>query len=125
MRFRIDFHFDKRHFLWWWQRRRRGFDDRELWSLDYVIAKFVYPRLRAFRDTSPVTPCISDLGEDRAPTKEEWDAAYKEWDDIMGEMVEGFRLMAEHGNWDLDRDASVKVDRSLDLFREWFHSLWW
>lgn len=125
VRFRIDIHFDKRHPLWWWQRRTRGFDDRELWSLDYTIAKFVYPRLRAFREQSPVTPCIS-INPEQAPTKEEWAAADKEWDAIMDEMVEGFRLMAEESAcWDGDPVSLAKVDQSLDLFREWFHGLWW
>lgn len=32
------------------QRWTRGFDDSELWSLDWTIAKFVLPRLKAFRE---------------------------------------------------------------------------
>jgi hypothetical protein len=34
---------------WAYQKRTRGFSDRDLWSLDFTIALFVLPRLKAFR----------------------------------------------------------------------------
>ena len=44
-----------RRLKWFIQRRRQGFDDRELWSLDYTIAKYVYPRLKVFNKLSKVS----------------------------------------------------------------------
>lgn len=35
---------------WEKQRYKRGFDDTELWGLDYTIASFILPRLIAFRE---------------------------------------------------------------------------
>ncbi len=43
--------FDWRRLRWWCQRRTRGFDARELWSLDISLAKHILPRLEAFRRT--------------------------------------------------------------------------
>jgi len=40
----------KRRLKWFWQKRTRGFDDRELWSLEYTIAKYILPRLIAFKE---------------------------------------------------------------------------
>ena len=47
--------FRGRRLKWFIQRRRRGFDDRELWSLDYTIARYVYPRLKVFNKLSKVS----------------------------------------------------------------------
>lgn len=37
--------YDSRKKEWKKQRRKQGFDERELWSLDFTIATFLYPRL--------------------------------------------------------------------------------
>ena len=37
-------------FKWLYQRCRRGFDDKELWSLDNYFYKWFYPRLKAFSE---------------------------------------------------------------------------
>ena len=52
--------FRGRRLKWFIQRRRRGFDDRELWSLDHTIARYVYPRLKAFNKLSKMSmaPCF-------------------------------------------------------------------
>jgi hypothetical protein len=42
----------------WWQRQTRGFSDDELWSLDITIAKFILPRLEAFKNC-----CTTDMEE--------------------------------------------------------------
>lgn len=34
------------------QRIERGFDDTELWNLDYTMMKFMYPRIKAFRENT-------------------------------------------------------------------------
>ena len=39
-----------RNLKYFWQRRTRGWDDSDLYSLDYTIAKFVLPRLKVFAE---------------------------------------------------------------------------
>ena len=40
----------KNNIKWFIQRRKRGFDDKELWSLDDSFYKWFYPRLKAFSE---------------------------------------------------------------------------
>ena len=92
--------FDWRHLRWWWQRRTRGFDDRDLWSLNTTIAEFMAPRLRAFSSH----PCSypPSLSPD-------------EWMATVTKMAEWFEQYAGPG---------VEDDSGLQLFAEWFFDLW-
>ena len=106
----------------WWQRHTRGFDDGDLWSLDYAIIKFVYPRLKVFRDQAqwgvPRHPTeMDDQGHPRSLEVEEWKA-------ILDEMLEGFRLAVEADCYPLIGDDHKKLEHSLDVFRKWFFALW-
>lgn len=102
--------FDKRHFKWWKQRRTRGFDDRELWNLDYTILKFVYPRLKAFRD--------KDCSYPGALTPEQWI-------DILDEILKGFEIVIEDEDYPCDKEKIEQVEISMDLFRDFFFHLWY
>jgi hypothetical protein len=72
--------FDKRHFRWWWQRRTQGFDDRELWNLDYTTLKFLYPRLKAFRDNHCSYPASLNSAQ---------------WLEVLDEILKGFEIILE------------------------------
>ena len=90
------------------QRLERGFDNSELWNLDGTIAKFIYPRLKAFLECSDgVRPS---------------DMTYEEWKAILEKMVNGFELMAS------DRiktdDEEELENKALKLFSEYFFTLW-
>ena len=37
----------------WKQKRKQGFDNVEIWDLQITIAKFVLPRLKLFKETTP------------------------------------------------------------------------
>ena len=52
-----------------------GFPQSELWDLDYPIALFIYPRLKAFKDTvigCPIYIYDVDKGECVESDKEKW-----------------------------------------------------
>jgi hypothetical protein len=107
---------------YWWQRRTRGFDDCDLWSLDYTVIKFVYPRLKLLRDqvkwSVPRHPTeVDSQGHLRSLEVEEWKA-------ILDEMLEGFQLVVETDCYPLMEDDHKKLEHSMDVFREWFFSLW-
>ncbi len=109
------------------QRLTRGFDDTCLWSLDSEIIKFVYPRLKALREVPPHGTPIhrtelypedhEEAGLPRALTLEEWDS-------ILGEMLVGFKLVVDADCYPLDPDEHAQLEKSMDLFREWFFALW-
>ena len=104
----------QRALRFWWQRRTRGWSDDELWDLDTRFAAWLLPRLKAFaagpaRDAHP--GCLPSV---------------EEWQGVLGEMVEGFELMAAgaHILAHPPGGQRAKVDRALDLFRQYAHGLW-
>lgn len=92
------------------QRQERGFDDSETWNLDATISKFIYPRLGAFIDDVKRLECHPG------------NIPFEEWLDILEEMLKGFEILSQ----DTERTDDEKkiIERSLDLFREYFHNLW-
>ncbi len=112
---------------WRWQRWTRGWDDSCLWGLDHEIIKFVYPRLKAFRELPPhgvplhpteVYPEGHEYaGDPRALTEEEWDS-------ILGEILAGLKLVVDADCYPLDPEDHAKLENSMDLFRQWFFALW-
>lgn len=92
---------------WWWQRRTRGWDDRELWNLDWHIAQFILPRLRAFASANKPTP--------HGLTPEAWRRK-------LDDMAYAFEVHAEEppvfgADWD-------RRKRGLHYFAEHYGSLW-
>lgn len=98
------------------QRMTRGFDDSETWSLDITIAKFLVPRLKAFKECNNGFP--SRLTE-------------KKWNTIIDEMIEGFELYINKDEWEFEHDINTrnekyyKVNKALKHFSKYFQDLWW
>ena len=101
---------DERWDIYEKQRLERGFDSSELWSLDGTIARFIYPRLKAFLE------CVEE--EKVSPPN----MIYEDWKADLEKMVKGFELISS------DRikteDENILEEEALDLFREHFFSLW-
>jgi len=94
------------------QRIVRGFSDRELWSLDMTIERFVYPRLLAFRDKGPA-------GYPSRLTAEKWSM-------IIDQIILAFELLMiddAQGTeaWD-EIDENERY--GLKLFGKYLTSLW-
>jgi len=98
-----------RDLKFFWQRKRRGFSEEELWSLDHHLAKLIYPRLKTFKESSPVHP---------APYTED------EWKDILQKMIDAFEWAADGGMWK-DKLVPIRVEEGLKLFSENFLALNW
>lgn len=101
----------KRAVRYFFQRRSRGFDGSELWALDYTIAKFTIPRLKAFRDGKYSHPI------DMTPEK---------WDECIGDMIYALEVCVREGDGVLGRDDAdwERVNRGLELFGTRFRDLW-
>ncbi len=98
---------DPRHKKWKKQRRTRGFDDTELWNLDVTFARFMLPRLKAFKEIDNGHP--GNLTE-------------KKWDSILDEIIAALEFMDSseyiHGD-------KTQVERGMKLFAKWHQSMWW
>jgi hypothetical protein len=96
-------------FDWWkflWQRLVRGWDDSELWDLDFTIAKFVLPRLKEFRLQSDGFPsCIKSK---------------QEWENILDDIIYAMDATVKQGaGADIDR-----WQRGLKYWGQYFNYLW-
>jgi len=95
------------------QRLKRGFDETELWNLNYTIAKFIYPRLKVFVESTPVS-----LDDDARKA--------------LNEMVWAFETLSDYEKMNGlvgDKKERVALNKRLDkafyLFADYFGSLWW
>jgi hypothetical protein len=132
--------FDTRHFTWFKQRLELGFDSRELWGLDYTIAKFVLPRLIEFRKISDKTCPSSLLGNKVKYTKNDFHNGRKKWKRALDNMVFAFAYiifdngsdkdiaLVEFFGVEIDKDNWAKNEKrcqkGLEQFGKYFRALW-
>jgi hypothetical protein len=89
----------------------RGYADVDIWGLDYTIAKFVLPRLMAFR---------RDL-HGHPPNLE-----HKEWEEILDKIIYAMASIVKDEE-DIAKDDIIeweKVQEGCELFGQYFHHLW-
>lgn len=93
------------------QRMERGFDCSELWSLKDTITSFILPRLKAFADDPCGHPgCFDDENE---------------WKEVLGKMIRAFKISKRDGDgFVLTDEEGEEFDEGMDLFKEYFFSLW-
>jgi len=90
---------DARTPIWDKQRQERGFDDTELWSLDITFARFMLPRLQAFRNTPHgIKP------------------------EVLDGIIEGFQDIADQ---ECCTSPTSKAERAVELFAKHFFALWY
>jgi len=98
-----------RHFKWWWQRKWRGFDDRELWSLDFTVCKFLVPRLKVFRESNRGYPVSLSSSE--------------EWNEIVDKITWSISKWVETCCW-IEEEDRERFDEGMELFHKYFFDLW-
>lgn len=99
----------------------RGFPKSDIINLDITIAKFVYPRLIAFKAVGECFPTGTSL---------------EEWHVILDKMIFAMRIVMNYDNheetekcrnelhFDSDGDLWEAVGEGLDLFGKYFCALW-
>lgn len=114
----------------WYQRKTVGYDDSELWSLDFSIARFVLPRLKAFRQQKINGVPASFLSKDGGDSPEEVDKAIEAWKAEIDKMILAFEIIAEpdyevaeekYGDW---KSQDKKTKAGLTSFAKHFLNLW-
>lgn len=108
---------------WFPQRFKRGFDDRELWNLDMTLVEFIIkylePRIEGFIQMK------------------RWGYPYvvgsqEEWNQILKEILEGFKIIKEHGSIHYvctgdkkeEEELERKAANSVRLFSKYWTMLW-
>ena len=100
----------KRVVRFFFQRLTRGWDDSDLWSLDYSLAKLITPRLRLFAEHRGGHPaCMTE----------------EEWATILNKMCEAFEYYGSDERWGgKEFEMCEKHQEGLDLFAKHYGSLW-
>ena len=112
------------------QRIERGFDNSELWSLDATIAKFILPRLKAFRECHCGYP--GNLSD------EKWNEIldkmiiafdiYLNDDDLINseEIIRKFHKQGFFKGRTLEKCLQLHADfeKGMEYFHEYWMSLW-
>lgn len=127
-----------------WQRCTRGWSDRDLWSLDYTIAKFALPRLIELKKVQhgiPNTMFVKLPKGKYNHSKKQTAAAQKKWNEVLDEIIFAMDYVAncrEHDyypkktwpekttkeDYNELRAVEERVQKGLVLFGTHFRSLW-
>ena len=99
------------------QREEHGFDSTELWNLDVTFAKFLVPRLKAYKESRSGIPGRL-VSSDKTTEKDS-----KKWDKIIQDMIDGFEIIAtvDGYNW---KDKSGKPEKAVKLLAKHYFDLW-
>lgn len=92
-------------------RRKVIIKAEELWSLDNTLAKYIYPRLEAYKKITYARP---------------GDLTVAQWDAVLSKMLFSF-AMIKADDWPSAFDESInkEVQEGLKLFAEYFTALWY
>lgn len=116
--------------------------NKELWNLDYTIAEWILPRLKAYKKLTIGFPPI-----DRkfySETKEFKNITFEDWQNILDEIILGFeQILIDPLDIAIDKNLDFKnkidskiyediynerqekIERGLDLFKYYIQDLWW
>lgn len=112
-----------------YQRIRYGFCDKDLWNLDYTIARFVYPRLKRFIEKG-IRGCPSTVYDESRSEEEN----FKAWKEILNKMLLAFDMILNEDKYvNYKNSQSIKKDMNnywnqinegMILFAQHFSGLW-
>ena len=118
---------------WAWQRVFRGWDDRVVWSIDFYLARNLPNWLSVLKDNKIGTPVILFTNDDYdnddyTILDDRCELRHREWQDILGQMIDGFNAYIEMDEVQYDSPeytiAQNKFENGFNLFRKYFSNLW-
>ena len=98
---------DDRQDFWKEQKEKYGFDEREVWSLYYRIALFIYPRLKMYSEIQSRPIGMTN----------------EQWKEILDQMLTAFEIIIKD---EINKDSNEKIVRKgLKRFFKYFLYLWY
>ena len=91
------------------QRLVQGWDDSEVWNLEYTISKFTLPRLKRLKEIQNIHP--SNITEE-------------EWSDCVDKMILAFELNIKDFEDGINVEERKKMEDGLLIFAQYYQSLW-
>lgn len=106
-----------------WQRRTRGFDESELWYLDWHLAEHILPRLKAFKELSRSSlPLYNEVVRLDDETDEEFEQRCDDiWNATIDKMIYAFDCIV---NEDKDLPELPTGKRVKDIEHEKYGALY-
>lgn len=106
------------------QREERGFDDTELWNLDYTLAAFILPRLKAFREEIEDNISVPNSFTMSAHTEKDFEEARSKWHDTLDSMIKAFQNIIDDDEINWKRATQEETRQGLASFGAHFLFLW-
>ncbi len=100
------------------QREEHGFDEREVWSLRYNIALYLYTRIKMYDETS-------DELIDKDFHKFEYKDKEYTFQECINMVLEGLRLYLTKDDFDMTKEEMECVMDSMIIFGKIWLYLWW
>ena len=113
-------HYLAKDIKWILQKVFRGYNDFDLWNLDYHFAKLILKRLKAFKQMKrfcyppPENPKCTEIKNE------------EDWEKVLDDMIEGFETYIIERDDDYEfsiekcNQFQQKIDRGLYLFEKYF-----
>lgn len=111
-----------RQVMYFFQYLTRGFSDRQAWSLDITVAKFVIPRLKRLKEIGLGYPMTfnSMIGWHRAIDKMIWSFEY-----VISDYGSAEYHASNRKRWSIIEAKNMKrFDEGMNLFAKHYKDLW-
>ena len=122
----------RKRIKWAWQRLNRGWDDTVAWNLSSYLARMLPMALADIAENANGYPANIDKKVTYSTTK-----SLREWEQVLKKMGRGFKaaesimvaddkLFLKDGGLDVQayNKAMGEFNAGMDLFKEYFFSLW-
>jgi len=124
-----------RRIKWAWQRVFRGWDDRVIWSIDYYLAEMIPFWILELKKNKRGVPTImfskdDYTGENYEVSDEVIEKRSGEYNEILDNIIAGFVCYKKMHDMEYKHKSAEWIacdeifDRGLDLFKEYFGTLW-
>ena len=101
------------------QRLFFGFSDSDLYNLDYIISKWILPRLKRFKKINFAIPSALC-----GPKESNIDESSDLWDSILEQMIFGFEVSKNEWDHNYTDEEYQIAQEGLELFGIFYGDLW-
>ena len=116
-----------KHIKWYYQRMQYGVSDKDVWSLDYYLAKVIVRGVTELRLTDYGYPSeMADsrvISEGTVGDKKAMDG----WNIILCKIILGFNhIIRLHDGLEIElsRNEKEEFNEAMDLFKKYYFNLW-
>lgn len=113
-----------RKIKWWWQTAFKGYNECDLWSLDYYLVREIRPALKDFIKMYKRKGCGCP---DELFDTENKDNQCHKWLTVLKKMEKAFDLMYYDDfdkPYDMIKENEKEIEEGLALFAKYFRHLW-